>query len=438
MKSPAGRPDTEVDTKRDKNLAYLAQVIYSQRRTRTTNRTFMRTFERTHPWISFVCDLGKAGAELWLALGEAASKCEHISRVPLRPATAQALHQLYLAKGAAATTAIEGNTLSEAEVLQAVEGRLVVPPSKQYLKQEVENVIAACNGIGRQLTEGMLPTLSAEFLCGYNRQVLEKLPVKDDVKPGELRTHSVVVGNVYRGAPAEDCRYLIDRLCEWLNGSEFQAPENAATGMDTVYAILRAVVAHLYLAWIHPFGDGNGRTARLVEFHILLSAGVPSPAAHLFSNHYNQTRTEYYRQLDLASKSGGDIVPFIGYAVRGFVDGLREQLEKIWTQQWDVVWRNFVHERFQNRNSPTDTRQRHLALDLGDGEDWVEVGKVTELTPRLAKAYAGKTSKTVQRDLNGLVEMDLIARDGRRVRARREIILAFLPLRKKSGAPAKS
>jgi Fic family protein len=398
----------------------------------------MRTFERTHPWISYRCDLGKAGVELWLALGEAASKCEHISRVPLRPATAQALHQLYLAKGAAATTAIEGNTLSEEEVLQAVEGRLVVPPSKQYLKQEVENIIAACNGISKQLADGTQPEISPKLLCDYNRQVLEKLPLKKDVIPGGLRTHSVVVGNVYRGAPAKDCPYLLDRLCDWLNGPDFQAPDGSPPGTDTVYAILRSVVAHLYLAWIHPFGDGNGRTARLLEFHILLSAGVPSPAAHLFSNHYNQTRAEYYRQLDHASKSGGDIVPFIAYAVRGFVDGLREQLETIWIQQWDVVWRNFVHERFQNRNSTTDTRQRHLALDLGDVGDWVEVGKIPELTPRLAKAYAGKTPKTVQRDLNALVEMGLLARDGRKVRARREIILAFLPLRRKAGQTTRS
>jgi len=176
----------------------------------------------------------------------------------------------------------------------------------------------------------------------------------------------------------------------------------------------------------------------LLEFHILLSAGVPSPAAHLFSNHYNQTRAEYYRQLDYTSKSGGDIVPFIGYAVRGFVDGLREQLEKIWMQQWDVVWRNFVHERFQNRNSPSDTRQRHLALDLGDGEEWTEIGKISELTLRLAKAYAGKTPKTVQRDLNALAEMGLIARDGRRVRARREVILVFLPLRRSVEEPKTS
>ena len=398
----------------------------------------MRTFERTHGWISFRCDLGKAGAGLWLALGEAASKCEHISRVPLRPATAQAMHQLYLAKGAAATTAIEGNTLSEEEVLKAVEGRLVVPPSKQYLKQEVENIIAACNSISNQVAAGTLPALSAELFRAYNRQVLDQLPVKDDVKPGELRTHSVIVGNVYRGAPAEDCPYLIDRLCEWLNGPDFHAPVSLGPGAVTVYAILRSVVAHLYLAWIHPFGDGNGRTARLLEFHILLSAGVPSPAAHLFSNHYNQTRAEYYQQLDHASKSGGNIVPFVGYAVRGLVDGLREQLEKIWEQQWDVVWRNFVHERFQSRNSPTDTRQRHVALDLGDGDAWVEVGKVAELTPRLAKAYAGKTAKTLQRDLNALVEMGLIVRDGRKVRARREVILAFLPLRKNPDAPMNS
>lgn len=398
----------------------------------------MRTFERTHPWISYRCDLGKVGPSLWLALGEAASKCEHISRVPLRPATAQALHQLYLAKGAAATTAIEGNTLSEEEVLRAVEGKLVVPPSKEYLRQEVENIIAACNGMSRQLEDGTLPGLSARLLCDYNRQVLARLPLKDDVSPGELRTHSVVVGNVYRGAPAEDCPFLVDRLCEWLNGPEFQAPENSPMGTETVYAVLRAVVAHLYLAWIHPFGDGNGRTARLLEFHILMSAGVPSPAAHLFSNHYNQTRAEYYRQLDHASRSGGDVGPFIAYAVRGFVDGLREQLEKIWEQQWDVVWRNFVHERFQNRNSRADTRQRHLALDLGDDGDWVEVAKVTELTTRLAKAYAGKTSKTVQRDLNALLEMGLIARDGRRIRARREVILAFLPLRRATEKPAQA
>jgi hypothetical protein len=126
------------------------------------------------------------------------------------------------------------------------------------------------------------------------------------------------------------------------------------------------------------------------------------------------------------------------YAVRGFVDGLHGQLEYIWAQQWDVVWRNFVHEKFGNKNSVSESRRRHLVLDLGAKDDWIEAGKVTELTPRLAKAYANKTAKTVQRDLNALVEMGLIVRNARKVRARREVILAFLPLRKYPPARGKN
>ena len=57
-------------------------------------------------------------------LGEARSKCEHIAGVPLRPTVARELHQLYLAKGVLGTTAIEGNTLSEEQVRQLLEGQL--------------------------------------------------------------------------------------------------------------------------------------------------------------------------------------------------------------------------------------------------------------------------------------------------------------------------
>ena len=124
--------------------------------------------------------------------------------------------------------------------------------------------------------------------------------------------------------------------------------------------------------------------------------------------------------------------------MRGLVDGLRVQLEYVWAQQWDTTWRNYVHELFQNRSSPSDVRQRHLALDLGIRNDWVNVSQITELTPRLAKAYANKTPKTIQRDLNVLTEMKLIDRVARRVRARRELIFAFLPLRKVQPAAAAS
>jgi hypothetical protein len=118
-------------------------------------------------------------------------------------------------------------------------------------------------------------------------------------------------------------------------------------------------------------------------------------------------------------------MPFVCYAVQGFVDGLREQLEFVWGQQWDVTWRNYVHELFQNKSSRSETRQRHLALDLGTKNDWVAVAELPDLSPRLSRGYAGKTPKTVQRDLGVLEQLGLIQREPRRVRAKREIIFAY-------------
>jgi Fic family protein len=386
----------------------------------------MKTYLATHPWISYSINLRNAPPQLWMLLGEAASKCEHISGVPLRPATAERLHLLYLAKGVAATTAIEGNSLSEEQVLQHLEGTLKLPPSKEYLAQEVANIIDACNKITLQLRENNA-SLTLEQIKLFNKQVLEKLTLDKDVVPGEIRKHAVIVGSVYRGAPAEDCEHLIDRMCQWLNSTDFEP----TPGMDTVYAIIKAVIAHIYLAWIHPFGDGNGRTARLTEFQILLSAGVPTPAAHLLSNHYNQTRSEYYRQLDQASKTGGDVTAFLVYAVQGFVDGLQEQLQRIRQQQWDVTWENYVHDMFHNKISPSDIRQRNIVLDLSNSAAPVPPPKINELSPRLAKAYASKTQKTVQRDLNILERMNLIERTPEGVKAKKEAILAFLPWKRK-------
>ena len=388
----------------------------------------MKTYERTHPWIRFEIDLRAASAEFWMLLGEACSKCEHISSVPLQPRTAAYLHQLYLAKGALATTAIEGNTLSEDEVIKHLEGKLRLPPSKQYLAREIDNIVAACNRLRDELQSGSELKLEPGLIKRFNAEVLDNLKVDDGVVPGAVRSHSVGVAR-YRGAPAEDCDYLLDRLCSWLSGPGMSPPDVAAE-MRMAHAIIRALLAHLYLAWIHPFGDGNGRTARLVEFFILVTSGFPTPAAHLLSNHYNQTRSEYYRQLDQASQSRGEPLPFINYALRGFVDGLRSQLEVIRDQQWHVAWENYVHDRFRGRNSESEVRKRHLVLDLSEIDDPIPLAKLREVSARVAAAYAKKTLKTLSRDVISLMDMGLIEQTADGYRANKEAILAFLPLRR--------
>lgn len=386
----------------------------------------MRTYERTHPWISFGIDLGPASPELWLLLGEAQSKCEHIAGVPRKPAQHEHFNQVFLAKGVLATTAIEGNTLSEEEVLAHLQGRLTLPPSKQYLAREIDNVVRAVNEIWSD-ESGRFGRLSPDIIAHFNRTVLHGLTLEPGVKPGRVREHAVGVGR-YPGAPAEDCECLLGRLCDWLASRDFEP----RPGQGLATAVLKAVIAHLYLAWIHPFGDGNGRTARLAEFQILAQAGAPMPCAHLLSNHYNATRTEYYRQLDQAHRSGGGVLPFLLYAVRGLVDGLREQVDLIRGEQWSAAWRDFVQERFLDKRTAGDLRRLHLVLDLSNTAGPVPRGKLAEISARVAREYARKTPKTLTRDLNQLRDMDLVTSGPKGYEAHRSLMLAFMPLRKRT------
>lgn len=122
--------------------------------------------------------------------------------------------------------------------------------------------------------------------------------------------------------------------------------------------------------------------------------------------------------------------PFLTYAVQGFVDGLRSQLEVIRLQQWEGAWENYVHEKFQHSTSPNDVRRRHLLLDLSDRTEPTPFGKLRDISPRVAAAYASKTTKTLARDLSALIDMDLLELTPSGYRAKKETILAFLPLRR--------
>lgn len=373
-----------------------------------------RPYLKSHSHIAFSLDLRDVPPAAWVLLGEAKSKSQHVGRALLSPAAAAELLQVYLVKGMLATTAIEGNTLSEDEVRRILDHTLELPPSREYLEREVENVLSAYNVARKELLDDPKLPFSVSRLCEYNRLILDGLDLEEGVVPGEIRRHSVVVGS-YKAAPAADAEHLLVRLCDWLNGEEFDPPPSAPE-LGVPLAIVKAIVAHLYLAWIHPFGDGNGRTARLLELQILLSAGFPVPTCQLLSNHYNLTRSEYYRQLAISSREKGGTLSFLRYAVQGFVDQLREQLDVIRKVQFEDRWEQFVYQSFGERRGETDNRRLRLVLDVSRefharGEA-VPKRAISTLTPRLAVAYSTKTEKTLSRDLNAIKALGLLRRKG--------------------------
>jgi Fic family protein len=377
-----------------------------------------------YPWLEFVVDLRNLPIPTWIQLGECVSKCRHLEKIPLKPRIAIEMHRVYLAKGVSATTAIEGNTLSEEQVRQILEKKLELPPSRQYLKQEVDNILFLCNEIKTKMCSGNKFVMTPQIIKYLNKGILRNVPVAEYVVPGEFRTVPVVAGT-YRAVDAVDVEPLVKALSDWLNSDSFSLPD-----CDPIAGnIIKAITAHLYIEWIHPFGDGNGRLGRLIEFAILASAGVPSPAAHLLSNHYNQTRTEYYRRLSTASQKR-DINDFVAYAIQGFRDGLTEQLQYVFRQILDISWETFVYEKFKElkRSEKAKKRMRTLVLELSRRKEAVPKEKLTSMSPALIELFRPvRSARTLTRDLNDLIRANLINRTPNGYRARKERMYSFLP-----------
>ncbi len=388
---------------------------------------------RTHPWISFAFDPNALPGPVWGMLGQGESKCLHLQRTPLKPEVARKMHRIALIKGAQATAAIEGNTLSEEQVSAAAQGTLEAPPSLRYQQVEIENILGALNELGESLghRDAAPLELSPAWFNHWNGRLLDGAKLDDDVVPGEVRAHSVVVGGNYRGAPARDCPALLDMLGRWVSGPELK-PNDAAPATHApssfASAFIRATVTHLYVEWIHPYGDGNGRLGRLAEFAVLMDAGLSLPAALQLSQHYNRTKAEYYRVLAQSTSDGSrGVAQFIAYAAQGFVDQMQSLLDDVADQVADSTWREFLYETLP-ATTAAERRCRKLALALPTDRIGKSRSDIPTLTSELAQAYAHATGKTVTRDINTLLRSGIAVEADGKLLANTAMLRDRLPL----------
>ena len=358
-------------------------------------------------------------------LGQCYAHIKSMLNTPIRPDYHQKLLWVSLHKGALATTAIEGNTLTEADLAQIQSGR-DIEPSKRYLQQEVENILTAFNTILNELVREKNPEIiSPGLIQRFNRMVGENIGEAFGGDPGQFRRRNVVVGAVYKPPHFEMVEDLVQRLCDWLR-REFHY-EHEQNFDD---AVLEAIIAHVYIAWIHPFGDGNGRTARLLEFYLLMRVGVPSIASHILSNHYNDTRTEYYRQLQNASETG-NLNAFIEYALEGFRDGLEKIIKLTHQDRSEAIWNNYVYnsiEKMQDegKNPNTLRRLRQLAYYI-PADRFYRIDEIKILNTKIAEAYRKLNQITLRRDLDLLVERKLLKAQKNTYRAHHELLGDSLP-----------
>lgn len=400
-----------------------------------------RKYLNTHPWLTFAHEniIPSLTQGTWLRLGECFSKCEHLLGAPISPGKAQEISQIYMRRGAWATAQIEGNTLTESQLDGLLDNTTQLPESQQYLEQEITNVLAALakmeEDIAKKKSASDDPNekfrITPAWIKEINAQLLEGLALEDHVIPGEYSQKLVGVMR-YPGAPREDVEYLMEEFCTWTNrllGSARERSEKSDPLISFATVFIVAVLSHLYFAWIHPFGDGNGRTARLVECAILANSEfVPWVSTNILSDYYNKTRSIYYQKLDAAS-ARSDVAGFVQYSVEGFREQIKNQVAQVQAFQRHIAWVSYIHESFpSSTSSEKSKRLKELALNMSE-EEVLTVKEMLTQNGFIRAIYPKNSARTLKRDLDELLSKGLVEEIAPvKYRARIQIMDGFKPL----------
>lgn len=201
--------------------------------------------------------------------------------------------------------AIEGNTLSEDEVEDILNGKQIIAPLRQI--QEVKNAIRVYDEYPK------LNPFSESDLKHAHAIMMEALC--DDA--GKYRRKGAGVfgerGLVHMAPPANRVPELMGNLFEWLKSTKD-------------HLLIRSCVFHYEFEFIHPFSDGNGRTGRLWQSLIL---GKFNPLFEYLpiENMVYTHQQEYYDAI-AASTKAGESGPFIDFMLNEILISLKNHIIK--------------------------------------------------------------------------------------------------------------
>lgn len=336
---------------------------------------------------------------------------------PLRPSVRKRLNNLNVLRAVHSTTAIEGNDLDEDEVRRALlasPGQRALPLSQAREESEVRNAERVMRFVATTLDAEPDRPLSGGLIRTLHRLMTEGIDYPHN-EPGAYRSHAVSVGTFVPPREGAEVRRLMDAFETWLNTPPVKVWPPVA----------RAIAAHFYFVSIHPFGDGNGRTARAIESYLLYQAGVNVLGFYSLANYYYRNRDDYIAHLNHC-REAGDLTPFIRFAVAGLVEELDSVRKEVATDVSLTAFRESARDQIlleERLNAPVRAR---LMLLLGSLDD-VELDEDRLLSGRDPRAWLWKnvSRRTAMRDLERLEAMGLIAREAGVIRPRLDIVDRF-------------
>lgn len=243
----------------------------------------------------------------------------------------------------------------------------------------------------------------------------------DHCPPGDFRAQDQ---NVIFGVPphrgvngGSECLVAVQKLVDSINGT-FKAHD----------PLIQALMAHYYVAAMHPFLDGNGRTARAIEALMLQRSGLRDALFIAMSNYYHDEKQNYLSALSSVIAKGGDLTDYLRFGLKGIAlqttrlaTLLRENISK-------ELYRSLMHDLYTRLESPRKRvlGKRHIALS----EYLLKNGRTEfiALLQALDSTYktVANSRKTIVRDINYLRELGALQVTQRKGEERKFDIQALL------------
>lgn len=287
------------------------------------------------------------------ALIEAKAAIRSLTTVPYRRDWVERLQQIQLKMEVAGTSRIEGAEFTEQEletafnVEQSVES-LITRSQKQAHAATIAYRWIATLPPDYPITLGVICDIHSRIVTGCD----------DDVcPPGQVRTfgHNVTFGSPrHRGATGgPSCEAAIRALVH-ATDSEFRSSDS----------LVQAIALHYHIAAMHPFIDGNGRTARALESFMFQKAGLRDTAFIAMSNYYHDEKAIYLATLAQVRSLDHDLTPFLLFALKGLELQCSRLLREIKIQMQRALFKDTMFSLFNRlRNKRTRVIQKRQ-LDI--------------------------------------------------------------------------
>jgi len=283
------------------------------------------------------------------------------------------------------STAIEGNLLGLRDVEAVLKGKSVAKgKSKDGL--EVINYQKVMQFIDKIANEQINDW--EKIIFNIHKLTTDKLLVAKE--SGYYRTGPVYVVKqisgkvVYKAPVAGEVKKMMKSFCKWLKDKT----------ESKLSPIVIAGIAHHELVTIHPFADGNGRTARALATLVLYYKNYDIKKMFALEDYYNLHRDEYYLAIQEARKEK-DLTFWLEYFSQGFLIELRSVLEKV---------ENFALEMKANKSVYLSKRQRDIL-------DFISINR--KIFRSDVVDIASVSSKTAYRELEALRKLSIIERKGK-------------------------